>query len=147
MSCSDVLSCCLWGHVVLWCGRRLFYCAVSICKGLCCLALQTQCCAVMRGCIEFQPTHVDCVFSRVALCCVFFCCTVWFGTQLFCTALCCNVVSSCDVVRTMENGIVKLKVCSNQRKFDCCMNCRFDQICNQHWFQIKHVGLRECEEI
>ena len=111
------------------------------------LWFQTQCCAVMRGCIEFQPTHVDCVFSRVALCCVFFCCTVWFGTQLFCTALCCNVVSSCDVVRTMENGIVKLKVCSNQRKFDCCMNCRFDQICNQHWFQIKHVGLRECEEI
>ena len=30
----------------------------------------------------------------------------------------------------------------NQRKFDCCMNCQCDQICNQHWFQIKHVGLR-----
>ena len=49
VSCSDVFD---LQKIVLW--------------------FQTQCCAVMRGCIEFQPTHVDCVFSRVALCCVFF---------------------------------------------------------------------------
>ena len=100
VSCSDVLSCCLWGHVVLWCGRRLFYCAVavSICTGLCCLALQTQCCAVMRWRIDCTQ-HMWIVFSRVALCCaLLMCCTFWLATQLFCIALCCNVVSSCDVV-------------------------------------------------
>ena len=144
VSCSDVLFCCVWGHVVLWCGR-LFYCAVLICRRLCC-GSKRNAVPSCEGALNFNQ-RMWIVCSLVLRCVVFFCCTFWFGTQLFCAALCCNVVSSCDVVRTMENGLVKLKVSSNQRKFDCCMNCRFDQICNQHWFQIKHVGLRECEEI
>ena len=36
------------------------------------LWFQTQCCAVMRGRIEFQATHVDCVCSLVLHCVVFF---------------------------------------------------------------------------
>ena len=64
------------------------------------LWFQTQCCAVMRGCIEFQPTHVDCVFSRVALCCVFLLHILVWNTIVLHR----NVLQCCVVLRCHENN-------------------------------------------
>ena len=94
VSCSDVLSCCVWGHVVLWCGR-LFYCAVLICRRLCC-GSKRNAVPSCEGALNFKQ-RMWIVCSLVLHCVVFFLLhiLVWNTIVLHRAVLQCCVVLRC----------------------------------------------------